>query len=67
MTCEFPSKQLHAERWKAIHIASSTRDHEVVDRAMKVVLAIDNLRLAHEDLTDCQCWYSAVKEAEEKP
>ena len=42
--------------------ADKTRDMARIRQAAEFVRATNALRLAHEDLTRCPCWYEAVAE-----
>jgi hypothetical protein len=58
MPCEFPAKQLLKMRREAALSADKIGEDRLIRETMEFVLAIDQLRLAHEALTGCQCWYS---------
>ena len=59
--CTFPSAQLKELRSQAAADADQSDDETFVRTACAFVLAVDRLRLAHEDLTSCRCWYEALK------
>ena len=58
--CEFPAAQLLKLRREASADADQSDDETFVRTACAFVLAVDRLRLAHEDLTFCKCWYEVV-------
>ena len=58
--CDFPSKALLASKRAATHKADVTDDPETVRNAAQFAMTVNQLRLLHEDLTDCRCWYEAV-------
>lgn len=55
MECKFPAKQL--AQYRAYALTCSKENPTV---AAEIVLRIDQLRLAHEDLDGCRCWYDAI-------
>lgn len=61
--CDFPAKQLIAEQRRICAEADKTDDPARVSDAADYVRLTNMLRLRHEDLTECRCWYSAVQEA----
>jgi len=58
MPCDFGSPALLKLRRE---IANNEAIHPIV-RA-ELVMAINNLRLRHEDDANCRCWYEAVNTA----
>ena len=61
--CDFPSETLLKMRRDVAVSADMQTDPAAVRAAMEFVSAVDRLRLAHEDLTGCPCWYSQVNRA----
>ena len=59
--CDFPVAALKELRSQAAADADQSDDETFVRTACAFVLAVDRLRLAHEDLTGCKCWYEALK------
>lgn len=64
--CTFPATELLAERRRIAALADTSDDPGFVDRAAKYVQATDQLRMLHEEVTLCPCWYSAVRATEPK-
>lgn len=62
--CNFPSRQLLAEMHKAASLADKSDDPAMLTYACGFIKAAGDLRMAHEDLTGCGCWYEAVAEAD---
>jgi hypothetical protein len=58
--CEFQAEVLLKMKREAGRVADSARDQERATDAMRFCMQVDQLRLAHEDLTGCECWYAAV-------
>jgi hypothetical protein len=61
--CEFPSKALLKLSRHVAKQADASDDPGVLRSACEFIRTVQELRLLHEDLTQCQCWYEAVKEA----
>lgn len=62
MSCSFPAAQLLEYRRELSRLANHMHPDSCELRdAMASCLAIDNLRILHEGITDCQCWYEALK------
>ena len=59
--CDFPAVVLKEARRKAAEDADKSADETFVRSACGFILAVDRLRLAHEELTGCKCWYEAGK------
>lgn len=64
--CNFPAKELLAERKRIAALADTSDDPGFVSRASQFVLATDQLRMFHEDVTGCCCWYQAVRDTDRK-
>lgn len=60
MACSFPARILAAEMHRVAREADLSQDSVQIMYACAYVKATCDLRLAHEDLTGCQCWYEAV-------
>ena len=60
--CDFPARQLVAEMKRVAHEADESNSHATVLYACAFVKAVNDLRFAHEDLDECQCWYKALRE-----
>ncbi len=58
--CNFPSKELRAYRQELAMLADATPDDRLVP-LMNLVMAIDSLRLDHEALDGCRCWYTPAE------
>lgn len=67
MNCNFPARELLRMRRQLARQADKSNDPVFVRNVMEFVKACDDLRLAHVELTDCGCWYDAVREAEAVP
>lgn len=67
MLCDFPAAQLLIYRRNLAHRADTMVDGPELRDAMASCLAIDHLRILHEGITGCQCWYEAIAEAAKKP
>jgi hypothetical protein len=63
MSCSFPATQLLEYRRELVKMADrlDPESQELRD-AMASALAIDQLRILHEGITNCQCWYLALAE-----
>lgn len=59
--CNFPALLLISEMRKIAREADKTNDPARILYAAAYVKATNDLRLAHEDLSECQCWYDALK------
>jgi len=64
--CTFPAKELHAEMRRIAQLADESHDAAQIAFACCFVKATNDLRLSHEDITGCNCWYEAVEAAKEK-
>jgi hypothetical protein len=58
----------HASRWLAVRreiakLADESKDNSLIAECAKMCLAIENMRLDHEEVTLCKCWYMAIAEA----
>lgn len=60
--CDFPAKELIRMRRQVATQADKSADPAFVRKCCEFVKDTDELRLAHEDLTGCGCWYQAEKE-----
>lgn len=61
MLCSFPAKELLAYRRELSTTADKLNSNgQTLRDVMRCVMAIDTLRLAHEDILGCQCWAQAV-------
>jgi hypothetical protein len=60
-SCNFPSAQLLEYRRELVKVADrlNPQSQELMD-IMASALAIDQLRILHEGITGCQCWYEAM-------
>lgn len=64
MSCEFPSAQLLEYRREIVRVADQlTSDSPELRDILASALAIDQLRILHEGITGCQCWYKALAAA----
>lgn len=61
MPCNFPSADLVRLRRQVATMADTSTDDAFVRKCCQFVLAVDQLRLEHEE-TGCACWRAAVKE-----
>lgn len=61
--CDFPSSQLLAEMRRVARAADDSRDQAQIGYAANYARLTGELRMAHEDVTGCQCWYEAVEHA----
>jgi hypothetical protein len=59
--CNFPAAELQRMRRQMAWRAEMSNDHAFVEAAMRFVMGVDTLRLAHEEADDCLCWYEVVK------
>jgi hypothetical protein len=61
MSCSFPAAQLLEYRRMLVKLADKLdpESQELRD-IMASALAIDQLRILHEGITTCQCWYTAL-------
>lgn len=68
MLCSFPAAQLLKYR-RELSILAEGMDPESqqLHDAMGSCLAIDQLRILHEGITGCQCWYEAIGADAKKP
>lgn len=63
MSCDFPAAQLLEYRRTLVKLADTLpSDSQELRDCMASALAIDHLRILHEGITQCQCWYQAVAE-----
>lgn len=60
--CPFPARQLLAVRREMARKADTSKDPAVKRLCSEMVLHIEQLRLAHYDLTGCDCWYEAIRQ-----
>ncbi len=65
--CDFPAKELLGLMRKAVTDAEASNDSAKLTYAAGYVKATCDLRLYHEDLTGCQCWYEALNTADNTP
>ncbi|AXC09637.1 hypothetical protein ACPOL_0252 [Acidisarcina polymorpha] len=68
--CPFPAVQLRQYRAELIREVTHIEEfHLDADRRRRpypdALLALDRLRLAHEEISECGCWYAPVKAAKE--
>ena len=61
--CNFPASELVRLRRQVAEQADLSADPAFVENSAAFVLGVDRLRIAHEELTDCNCWYKAVTDA----
>ena len=59
--CEFPAALLRAEKRKMARLADETNDPEQMQRCCQFCMRVDQLRLSHEEITGCGCWYKAYE------
>lgn len=59
MKCDFPAEQLKKMRRELAERADKSSDQGFVSNCCNFIMAVDRLRLAHEDVDGCQCWYAA--------
>lgn len=59
--CDFPAAMLYSQMRRVAHEADESHDPAKILYAAAYIKATNDLRLAHEDLTECQCWYEAIK------
>ncbi|AXC12748.1 hypothetical protein ACPOL_3463 [Acidisarcina polymorpha] len=55
--CEFPAIQLRKYRKTLAQLASALPSAQVAP-IMTAILSIENLRLHHETIDGCGCWYA---------
>lgn len=60
--CEFPASLLLKQSRQAADIADASDDPAKITYAAGFIKAVQDLRLYHEDLTGCTCWYDAVRQ-----
>jgi hypothetical protein len=64
MCCDFPALTLVREmRRVAKEAGDGTASHALMLYSCAYVRATNQLRLAHEDMTQCECWYEALDAA----
>jgi hypothetical protein len=63
MNCLLPSQTLVLIRRQAAKDADTAAKRERRAAFAKFVLLVERLRIVHEELTGCQCWYDAVAAA----
>lgn len=63
MNCTFPSKELVAESRRMGKLADSTNELQVSVNCAEFCQRVMQLRILHEEITGCGCWYRAVNEA----
>lgn len=61
--CDFPAKQLLEQRRRISERASHMQDDTLISACAEFVLRCDQLRLLHEQITECECWYDALRES----
>lgn len=61
MRCYFPAIPLLGEMRRIAREADSSHDPAQIAYAACYVRATNDLRLAHEDITGCDCWYRAIE------
>ncbi len=59
--CDFPAKVLLKIRRDVAVSADRTQDMETIRSQAAFVMAVDQLRIAHEELTNCRCWYEEIE------
>lgn len=59
--CDFPSKELKAERRRIANLADEEVDHARVELCAQFLLRCDQLRLLHEEITGCPCWHKEAR------
>jgi hypothetical protein len=62
MPCNFPSAALLAYKRQLAIECDRELDESNRRHRMTTVMAIETLRMMHEDIDGCQCWYEAVGE-----
>ena len=60
--CDFPAKKLLDEQRRVCREADESHDMAKIHRAAQYVQGTYRLRICHEELTGCKCWYEAVEE-----
>ena len=60
--CNFPARELLAEQRRVCREADASHDMKQIRTAAAYVQETMRLRLAHEELTGCECWLEARKE-----
>jgi len=60
--CTFPAKELLESLHDALSYAVDSNEPAKMTYAMGFIKAIDDVRMFHEDLTGCECWYQAIEE-----
>jgi len=63
--CEFPSALLLRLTHEAAALADASNDPAKITYAAGFIKAVSDLRLWHEDLTGCTCWYETIKQSNE--
>jgi len=67
-SCTFPARELHAFRSALIAEVTRFEESGVVEWPVQLyaeqLLLIHQLRLSHEALTDCRCWYGSARATE---
>jgi len=58
--CKFPAAELLRMRRQLSRKADESDDQTFVRKVAEFVKATDDLRLAHADLTECNCWQRAI-------
>lgn len=61
--CQFPALALVREMRRVCALADLADDPKRIQDAAEYVRLTNMLRLHHEDLTDCHCWFHAVQQA----
>jgi hypothetical protein len=59
--CDFPAAQ-YLESVRTL-MRYADKYHEYPEEYLMVVIQITRLRLRHQQLTNCKCWYKAVEDA----
>jgi hypothetical protein len=59
--CGFPAAELIRMRRQVADRANESQDPAFVSNCAGFVKGVDDLRLAHEDVDGCRCWYEALK------
>lgn len=63
--CNFPAKELLRMRRQVASQADKSNDPHFVETAGRFLMGIDRLRMDHEELSGCGCWYEAVRNTEQ--
>jgi hypothetical protein len=59
--CNFPAAELQRMRRQMAWRAEMSNDPGFIEAAMRFVMGVDTLRLAHEEADECLCWYEVIR------